>query len=249
VIGVVVVSHSRALADAAVALAREMVPDPSKQPVIAVAAGLDETTFGTDASAVAAAVDEADSPDGVLVLMDLGSAVLSADMAKEFLDPAIASRVRLSAAPFVEGLLAAVVTASTGASLDAVAREAGAALVPKAQHVGGAPSDGSLPDPAATSAQPAQSASSSFEVTLANEHGLHARPAARLVSLVSDYDAEVSALNLTNGRGPVDADSVIMLATLGAETGHRVRFDAAGPDAEAALEAISDLASRNFDDN
>jgi multiphosphoryl transfer protein len=256
VIGIVVVSHSRALADAAVALAREMVPDPAKQPIIAVAAGVDEKTFGTDASAVSAAIEEADSPDGVLVLMDLGSAVLSADMAKEFLDPDLAARVRMSAAPFVEGLLAAVVTASTGASLDAVAREADAALTPKAQQVGGAgPVEGddaadSRSDAGAVStADSASGPGPSLEVTLANEHGLHARPAARLVSLVSDFDAEISAQNLTNGRGPVDADSVIMLATLGAEAGHQVRFEASGPDADAAIEAISDLASRNFDDD
>ncbi|HSS67629.1 MAG TPA: HPr family phosphocarrier protein [Nocardioidaceae bacterium] len=85
-------------------------------------------------------------------------------------------------------------------------------------------------------------------MTLTNEHGLHARPGARLVSLVSDYDVEVTAENLTKGRGPVDADSIIMLATLGAENGHEVRFEAIGPDADAALEAIADLAARNFDD-
>jgi dihydroxyacetone kinase phosphotransfer subunit len=250
VIGIVVVSHSRALADAAVALAREMVPDPSKQPTISVAAGLDETTFGTDATAVSAAIEEADSPDGVLVMMDLGSAVLSADMAKEFLDPDVAERVRLSSAPFVEGLLAAVVTASTGASMDSVVREADAALLPKAQQVGD--DEGSAESSEAAAApgggEPDDDAKS-LDVTLANEHGLHARPGARLVSVVGDFDAEVTAENTANGRGPVDADSVIMLATLGAESGHTVRFVATGPDADAALQAISDLAARNFDDD
>jgi multiphosphoryl transfer protein len=246
VIGIVVVSHSRALADAAVALAREMVPDAAKLPSIAVAAGLDETTFGTDAAAVSAAIEAADGPDGVLVMMDLGSAVLSADMAKEFLHSEVAARVRMSSAPFVEGLLAAVVTASTGASLDAVAREADKALVPKAQQIGGEEAD-EAPAPAAP--VEGDPSASSLDITLANEHGLHARPGARLVSLVSDYDVEVTAQDLTNGRGPVDADSVIMLATLGAESGHTVRFEATGTDAQAALQAISDLASRNFDDD
>jgi len=249
VIGIVVVSHSRALADAAVALANEMVPDEAKRPTVAVAAGIDESTFGTDASAVAAAIEEADSPDGVLVLMDLGSAVLSADMATEFLDPDVAARVRMAAAPFVEGLLAAVVTASTGASLDAVVREADAALIPKQQQVGGAAEDAHRAEPAPSDSDGDRDASTSLEITLANEHGLHARPGARLVSLVSEYDAEITAQNLTKGRGPVDADSVIMLATLGAENGHQVRFDATGPDADAALQAIADLASRNFDDD
>ena len=77
-IGIVVVSHSRALADAAVGLAREMV-DADTGPNVVVAAGLDESTFGTDATAVSAGIEEVDSPDGVLVLLDLGSAVLSAE--------------------------------------------------------------------------------------------------------------------------------------------------------------------------
>jgi phosphocarrier protein FPr len=68
------------------------------------------------------------------------------------------------------------------------------------------------------------------------------------VSLVSDFDAVVTAENLSNGRGPVEADSVIMLAVLGAEIGHRVRFAATGPDAEAAIREVSELAARNFGD-
>jgi phosphocarrier protein FPr len=248
VIGIVVVSHSRTLADAAVALAGGMVPDVSRRPAIAVAAGLDESTFGTDASAVSAAIETVDSPDGVLVLMDLGSAVLSADMAREFLDPDLAARVRLSSAPFVEGLLAAVVTASAGGSLDAVAREAESALTPKQRQVGaeGQPTDSRESGIAASTSE--EDGGPSLEIMLANEHGLHARPAARLVATVSDFEADVYARDLTNGRGPVEADSVILLATLGAENGHRVRFEASGVDADKALGAISDLASRNFDD-
>ena len=61
--------------------------------MIAIAAGLDETTFGTDAMAVSEAITSADSPDGVLVLLDLGSAVLSAELALEFVDPEAAGRV------------------------------------------------------------------------------------------------------------------------------------------------------------
>ena len=90
-IGIVVVSHSRALGEAAAALAGEMVAEDAR-PAIEVAAGLDEHTFGTDAAAVAEAVGRADSPDGVLVLLDLGSAVLSAEMALEFVDPEVAGQ-------------------------------------------------------------------------------------------------------------------------------------------------------------
>ena len=76
-VGIVVVSHSSALARAAVALAAEMLHG---RPVpIAVAAGLDEVTLGTDAVRIKEAIQEVDSPAGVVVLMDLGVSSLQLD--------------------------------------------------------------------------------------------------------------------------------------------------------------------------
>ncbi len=236
-IGIVVVSHSRALAEAAVGLAAEMVAE-DKRPVIAVAAGLDATTFGTDAMAVSEALGTADSPDGVLVLLDLGSAVLSAEMALEFVDPELAGRVRLTSAPLVEGLVAAVVTASTDASLDAVAAEAERGLVGKQDHLGVAPAD----------AASVVEADRTVEVVVGNEHGLHARPAARLVGLVNGFDAVVTLTDLDNGKGPVDAGSLSMVATLNAQQGHRLRVGASGAAADAVLAAVENLAAQNFGD-
>lgn len=71
VVGLVVVSHSRALARAAVALAREMLPSeapPGRGVQIAVAAGLDDTTSGTDAGQILEAITTADQGAGVVVL-------------------------------------------------------------------------------------------------------------------------------------------------------------------------------------
>ncbi|MDU1524044.1 MAG: dihydroxyacetone kinase, partial [Cutibacterium granulosum] len=68
---------------------------------------------------------------GILVLVDLGSAILSAQMALDFVDPELAAKVTISPAPLVEGLFAALITASTGAPLEAVASEAANALSPK----------------------------------------------------------------------------------------------------------------------
>ena len=104
-VGLVVVSHSRALARAAVALAQEMLH--GKQIRIAIAAGLDDTTFGTDAAQIVDAITAADHGAGVVVLMDLGSAVLSAELALELLDDDVRDRVVLCPAPLVEGLVVA----------------------------------------------------------------------------------------------------------------------------------------------
>jgi phosphocarrier protein FPr len=76
-------------------------------------------------------VAAADGGDGVVVLMDLGSAVLSAETALELLDDAVRERTVLSPAPLVEGLIGAAVTAAAGADRSRVAAEALRGLAPK----------------------------------------------------------------------------------------------------------------------
>lgn len=132
-VGIVVVSHSLPLAEAAVALAAQMVHGDS--PPIEIAAGTEDGSLGTDATAVHAAIESLSDASGVLVLLDLGSAVMSAETAYELLEPDLADRVRLSSAPLVEGLFGAVVRASTGGDLDAVATEASRGLLPKQVHL------------------------------------------------------------------------------------------------------------------
>ena len=243
-VGIVVVSHSRPLARAALALASEMLH--GRQVRIGLAAGLDEATFGTDAVRVKEAIESVDGPDGVVVLMDLGSAVLSAELALDLLgDPAARERVTLSAAPIVEGLVVAAVAASGGATRAEVAAEARNALLGKAAHL-------SVPDEGGPTPALARPASTDSDVvgrfTVANSHGLHARPAARLVSEVGGLDATVSLANLTTGTGPVPAASLSRVATLGAQQGHEVEIRAGGPQAHEAVEHLLALAARHFDE-
>ncbi|MEV6432530.1 phosphoenolpyruvate--protein phosphotransferase [Nocardia sp. NPDC051463] len=266
-IGIVAVSHSRALATAAVALATEMLHD---QPIrIAVAAGLDEHTFGTDAIAVADAIADADSGDGALVLMDLGSAVLSAELAVDLLTSP--HQVRLCSAPFVEGLIAAAVAAAGGAGLAEAAEEAENALAGKQTHLqkpqataASAPelmsaateggrthtlsgSDPAVPaamDPNAGTAEP--TITGTFTVT--NDHGLHARPAARLVAEVRRLTATVRLRNLSTGAGPASGTSLSRVAALGALSGHEIEVAATGPGAQEAVDHLLALAARRFDE-
>ena len=151
-------------------------------------------------------------------------------------------RVILSAAPIVEGLIVAAVAAAGGASRAEVAAEARSALMGKAAHFAppGAPSD-----PAAAG-DPTDEIVAVF--TVANAHGLHARPAARLVSEVRGLDAEVRLRNLTTGAGPVPAASLSRVATLGALQGHQVEVRASGPQAQEAVEHLVTLARRRFDE-
>ncbi|RDI53088.1 phosphoenolpyruvate--protein phosphotransferase [Nocardia mexicana] len=252
-IGIVVVSHSFSLAQAAVALAGEMVRD---RPVrIEVAAGLDEHTFGTDAVAVAEAIAAADSGAGVLVLMDLGSAVLSAELAVDLLESP--HEVRLCAAPIVEGLVAAVVSAAGGVGLDEAAAEAADALSGKQSQLGepaGVSSEalpGKQPREGADASPDAEpgdadlgAARATFVVT--NAHGLHARPAARLVTELRGYDADVRLRNLSTGAGPVSGRSLSRIAGLGVRAGHDVEVTATGPDAQRAVDGLLALAEKRF---
>jgi phosphoenolpyruvate-protein phosphotransferase/dihydroxyacetone kinase phosphotransfer subunit len=237
-IGIVVVSHSRSLARAAVELAGQMVH--GRGPTVALAAGLDETTLGTDAVQVKEAIESVDGPDGVVVLLDLGSAVLSAELALDLLDSTTRNRVVLSPAPLVEGLVAAVVTASGGGTVTDVAAEAAAALAGKQAHL--------APTPAGQEVGVIGDEAVRGVFAVANLHGLHARPAARLVAQVRILDAQVQLTNLTTGTGPVPASSLSRVATLGARHGHDVEVTVTGSQAAEALEQILALAARHFDE-
>ena len=249
------VSHSRALARAAVSLASEML---HASPVpIAVAAGLDEDTLGTDAVAIKEAIEQVNGPAGVVVLMDLGSAVLSAELALELLDdPDARDRVVLSAGPLVEGLVVAAVAAAGGAGRDEVAAEAQHALLGKAAQLtapDASPPDASpltAPDASPPDDQPAadQPAVATGEFTVENKHGLHARPAARLVGGLRALDAQVRLRNLSTGGQPLPAGSLSRVAMLGALQGHRVQVLASGRQAAEAIEQVLALAARQFDE-
>ena len=240
-VGIVVVSHSPALARAAVDLASEMLHE---RPVrMAIAAGLPDATLGTDAVRIQDAIEEVDSPEGVVVLMDLGSAVLSAELALDLIeDPEVRERVILSPAPLVEGLVVAAVAAAGGADRKEVAAEAQSALMGKTDHL--SPSGGSTE----TSQPTADSAQEVATFVVHNRHGLHARPAARLVSEMRALDATVQLRNLTTGAGPIPAASLSRVATLGALEGHNIEILAAGPQAQEAIEHLLAMAERRFDE-
>ncbi|MGK5681267.1 phosphoenolpyruvate--protein phosphotransferase [Actinoplanes sp. URMC 104] len=233
-VGLVVVCHSRPLARAAVALAAEMTR--GRPVTVEIAAGLDEDTFGTDALAIGEAVTAADSGDGVVILMDLGSAVLSAETALEMLDDDLRERVVLCPAPLVEGLVAAAVTAASGAGRHEVAAEAVAGLAGKQSHLG-------APDerpPSRTAEGP------SAVVPVTNPHGLHARPAARLVTEARAFDAHVEVRNATTDAAWVPASSLTRVATLGLLKGHELAVRASGRQAQEAVARIVALAQQSF---
>jgi dihydroxyacetone kinase phosphotransfer subunit len=124
-VNLVLVSHSRTLAEGL----RDMVTQVAGPEVaVAIAGGTADGRLGTSAPAITAAIRAVLGTAGVLVLLDLGSAAMSLEIALEDLSADERARVRISEAPLVEGAVTAAVQASTGASLDEVEAAAAGAI-------------------------------------------------------------------------------------------------------------------------
>ncbi|MBP2412882.1 PTS hybrid protein [Arthrobacter stackebrandtii] len=226
-VGLVIVSHSAQLAAGVVELAAQMAPDV----VLVPAGGMDDGGIGTSLEKVMTALGLADTGDGAVVLADLGSAVMTAESALEFLGgPEL---VRLADAPLVEGAVAAAVAAQSGASVDVVCKAAESALNPGGvPAAGGAPAqDGAAAAGAPSAVEPQGMEAVEAVLTLINPMGLHARPAAALAGELGAMDVEIEI----NG---VDGQSVMMLMTLGAAQGTELAVSATGPDAKRAVDLV-----------
>jgi phosphoenolpyruvate-protein phosphotransferase/dihydroxyacetone kinase phosphotransfer subunit len=236
-VGIVVVSHSEELARGVLQLARQMAGD---QVALQAAGGTEESgVLGTDATRIAEAITRAMSPDGVLVLMDLGSALISSELALELVGET-EGPVALCPAPLVEGAVAAAVAAAGGGRLEQVAAQARDALSMK---IGQLQED----QPSAQSADaPPQAPEAQAEVRVVNQIGLHARPAARLVELARRFDAR-SWISKRGADGqPASATSLTGLLTLGARLGDTLLVQASGPQAAESVAALCQLISSGF---
>ena len=234
-VGLVLVSHSRTLA----AAVRELVISMSGPKLsIAIAAGVgeDRSELGTDATEILEGIQTVMSEEGVLILMDIGSAILSTETALGFLAESERAKVRCCGAPFVEGAVSAGVAAALGLSLDEVGREASKALRHKSEHFGDTSGDREV----VQFLKPRQNEGDFLATTVVvrNPHGLHARPAARFIREAARYDSETRVRNLSNGRGPASARSMSGLASLQILQGHEIQISARGPAAETVLTAL-----------
>ena|SRR5438270_11899996 len=123
-VGLVIVSHSARLAEGVAELAGQMAQGKVQ---IAIAGGTADGTLGTSVEKIVTALQTVKGSDGILVLLDLGSAVMSTEMAVETFGQDHHQPVMISAAPLVEGAVIAAVEASIGNSLQEVAEAAASA--------------------------------------------------------------------------------------------------------------------------
>jgi PTS hybrid protein len=238
-VALVLVSHSAELARGTAELAEQMAPDV----LIRGVGGGPDGGLGTSLDAVQKVLGDvlttlaggAGTGGGVVVLGDLGSSVLTVEAALE-LDESLTEHVVLARAPFVEGAVAAAVTAHGGADLATVLESANASVrmfaaveAARSPQAGSPSSDGAAEGETETSRT----------VVVRNPLGLHARPAA----LVSRKVAELGATVTIDG---VDASSVLQLMALGATQGRELRVEGTGERAAEAVATVVEMIHAGF---
>jgi phosphocarrier protein FPr len=237
-VGIVVVSHSSLLAEGVVALANQMTQGRCN---IAAAGGVDDpdNPIGTDTIRIMSAIEEVFDDSGVLVMMDMGSALLSTETALELIDPDMAEKVTLCSAPIVEGTMAASVAASAGLPMSAVLEEAAGCLAAKREHLG------EMAQTSVAEVKPVELVGEVLQYThhVLNPHGLHARPAAAVVGVLAPFESDV---RLEKGGVEVNAKSLNSIAKLGVKVNDVICLSVCGPDAIAAIDAFKALANTHF---
>ena len=111
--GIVIVSHSKNLADSVVEFTGLMAPDAK----IAAAGGMEDGGFGTSFEKIQKAIESVYSEEGVIVLMDMGSAVMTTEMVLDMFEP---DTVKMADCPLVEGAVVATINAVSGMKMDEI---------------------------------------------------------------------------------------------------------------------------------
>ena len=112
-VGIVIVSHSKNLADSVVEFTGLMAPDAK----IAAAGGMEDGGFGTSFEKLQKAIESVYSEEGVIVLMDMGSAVMTTEMVLDMFEP---DTVKMADCPLVEGAVVATIDAVSGMKMDEI---------------------------------------------------------------------------------------------------------------------------------
>ena len=225
-VGLVLVSHSAKLAEGLTELAGQMAADVR----IAAAGGLESGEIGTSYDLIESAINDLLGEGlAVVVLTDLGSATMTVESVLEFLDD---EPVKFVDAPLVEAAIAAATAAQQGDDLDAVAVAAERAIevfVPKQAAEG--------------KADVADGDAYSRSATVADAAGLHARPAAKLAEMAAEAAGDI-VIAFDDDRA--DADSAMMLMSLGAAQGDTVTVSGQSVDKEI-IDKIADAIAEGLD--
>ncbi|WP_238881733.1 dihydroxyacetone kinase phosphoryl donor subunit DhaM [Clostridium sp. YIM B02551] len=115
-VGIVITSHSENIAKGVKELAEQMAPNVP----IAIAGGTSDGRIGTDVEKIISAIENVYSEDGVIIIFDLGSAFMNAEMAIECVDESIAEKIKIVDCPIVEGAITVAVESSIGKNISEI---------------------------------------------------------------------------------------------------------------------------------
>lgn len=231
-VALVVVSHSKLIAEGTRDLALAMAPNVH----IGAAGGDPSGGLGSSFDLIDAEITEALAASdgrGVVVLTDLGSATLTVDSVIEFADTR--ELIRYAPGPLVEGAVAASVVSEGGGDLEKVALAVGEAARSLCQELSGTADSGTV------TAAPEGDDVVELQAVVADKAGLHARPAAKIATLVAGFDADVWI-------NDADCASAMELMAAAIGYGQEVTVRATGPDARAAAREIADGINAGFDE-
>ncbi|OLQ74358.1 hypothetical protein BIT28_09290 [Photobacterium proteolyticum] len=240
-VSLVIVSHSLKLAQGLLELAEQVTQGTVN---IVLAAGIDdpENPIGTNAVAVMEAIEAVYSADGVLVMVDLGSAILSAETALDLIAPIHRQSVQICTAPIVEGCIAASVSAASGLPLETVFQEANNALSAKIQALE-QPLKPEEPKSENTEVDASHHESQTVIWKVHHAHGLHIRPAAILAKALSAFNAEI---RLAKAGKSIDAKHINQILSLNIQHNDTLIFTILGEDAEQAVEVLQHISTNNL---
>ncbi|WP_054952071.1 dihydroxyacetone kinase phosphoryl donor subunit DhaM [Flaviflexus massiliensis] len=225
-VGLVLVSHSELIARGLGELAGQMAADVTIVP----AGGLDDGGIGTSYEKIESAIQSLRSQGlAALVLTDLGSATMTVEAVLETLED---KEVVFADAPFLEGAIAAAVSAQQGSDLW---EAASAALGSASIYI-----DKLDTTPAPESGSEDSNGFFKREAVVADEAGLHARPAAQVAAMAGEYEGEIFI-------NDAEADSIMSIMALGIKQGETVIVSTKDPKCWAGVDKIADAITAGLD--
>ncbi|ADG72273.1 dihydroxyacetone kinase phosphoryl donor subunit DhaM [Brachyspira murdochii] len=207
--------------------------------------GDDHKELGTDAVEVFNAIESVYSDDGVIIFCDLGSALISSELALSMLDEEKSKNVRMTSAPFIEGGINAAIQSSLGKNIDEVINESLESLTPKISYVKDKFDYSINNNDLLDDIEFKDYVKGEYKILL--ENGFHARPVFMFINIIANSKSKVFISNKTKHKPPVSADSITKVTLLNIEYGDVMEIYAKGADAEEVLERFEYLVNGKFE--
>ncbi len=243
-VSLIFVSHSYELAKTTAEYIKKVTNTTDVKISFSGGSGEDNKELGTDAVEVFNAIEDVYSDDGVIIFCDLGSALISSELAISMLDEEKSANVRMTSAPFIEGGINAAIQSSLGKNIDEVINESLESLTPKISYVKDK-IDYTFNSENAETIEFKDYIKGEYKILL--ENGFHARPVFMFINIIANSKSEVYISNKTKHKPPVSADSVTKVTLLNIEYGDIMEIYAKGPDAEQVLERFEYLVNGKFE--